>query len=323
MAPLPTDRVQPSYPFHTTGVDYCGPIKMKASKIRNAKFIDVYIAIFVCFTTKAVHIEIVTSRETECYLQALSRFIDRRLIKPATIWSDNASEFKKGAKDIKELMQNINRNLPEIQNFLLQQNIDFKNIPPRSPEHGGLWEAAVKSFKKIFYKLMNNSHLTYEELSTVCCKCEAILNSRPLTPLSDDPNDPQVITPAHILTGQQSTSMPEADVNEDVPISNLQRYDRVIAYQKQFWKRWSKEYLRNLQLRSKNYFNKPNLKEGQLVLLHEDNTPSRFWPLAIIEKIHPDDKGNVRVVTLKTSKRSSFQRPITKISPLPIEDTNQ
>lgn len=159
--------------------------------------------------------------------------------------------------------------------------------------------------------------LTFEELSTVFCKAEAILNSRTLCPLpaSDNPNDFNVLTAGHFLIGKSLTSIPEYNI-QDIAINRLSRWQYTQKCAQLFWKRWSREYLNTLQQRAKWFTSSINLKVGDLVLIKVDNISSCKWPLGKIEKLHPGPDGVVRCVTLRTEK-SVLQRPTNKLSPLP------
>lgn len=86
-------------------------------------------------------------------------------------------------------------------------------IPPASPHFGGLWEAGVKSTKTHLTKTVGNSSLTFEELSTLLVQIEAILNSRPLCPISDDPETFTALTPSHFLIGSALVAPPEPEIN--------------------------------------------------------------------------------------------------------------
>ncbi|GFW79842.1 uncharacterized protein TNCV_3898431 [Trichonephila clavipes] len=70
--------------------------------------------------------------------------------------------------------------------------------PPATPHFGGLREAGIKSLKSHLKRVIGNTILTYEEFVTLVTKVEAILNSRPLTKISSDPND-YILTAAHFL----------------------------------------------------------------------------------------------------------------------------
>lgn len=193
-------------------MDYGDPFLLKSSNLRKAPQIKAYIAIFVCFVTKAVHLELVTGLSTDHYIMTLKRFISRRG-NPELIYSDNATNFLGAKNQLKELRDFFLR--PEhtnaIKEFSAQNQIQFKFIPPRSPHWGGIWEAAIKSSKYHLIRLIGDSKLTFEEFYTVLVQVEAIMNSRPLCVLSNDPNDLAALTPGHFLIGSSLTSYPEKD----------------------------------------------------------------------------------------------------------------
>ena len=90
-----------------------------------------------------------------------------------------------------------------------EQNIKWHFILPKAPNFGGLWESNVKLFKHHFKRITRNLSFTYEKLNTLIIEIESIMNSRPLTPLSNDPNDLQALTPGHFLIGKLLKSLPE------------------------------------------------------------------------------------------------------------------
>ncbi|XP_018577393.1 uncharacterized protein LOC108915756 [Anoplophora glabripennis] len=187
---------------------------------------------------------------------------------------------------------------------------------------GGLWEAAVKSMKFHAKRVISHAHLTYEELYTVFVQIEGILNSRPITPLSDDPTDLLPLTPSHFLIGDVLNSIPEIDIR-NVPDNRLSHYQRTQQIVQHFWKRWSCEYLSTLQQRPKWRFHKSNdLQIGDLVLLKNENTPPMRWPLGRITQLHPGDDEVVRVVSVQTTN-GVVKRAITKICKLPLEVTDK
>jgi len=168
MGDLPSCRVKPAKPFETTGIDYCGPILIKSGRLRNAKRIKAYIAIFVCLCTKAVHIELVSDLSTEAFLSALKRFIARRG-KITRIYSDNGTNFRGAANALKELYQLLHsRHCQEtIDKGLKEDHIEWHFIPPHAPHFGGIWEAAVKSAKIHLRRTVGDSVLDFEEMATV------------------------------------------------------------------------------------------------------------------------------------------------------------
>ncbi|XP_037813119.1 uncharacterized protein LOC119604511 [Lucilia sericata] len=316
MGSLPRDRVEPSYPFTITGVDYCGPFSI-THRIRGKQPTKVYIAVFICFTTKAIHMEVVMDLTTIAFIAALKRFIARRG-KCNTIYSDNATNFVGANKELKLLLQHFlsSDHIAAVSENCNQQGIKWKFIPPRSPHFGGLWESAVKQAKYFLRRAVGTYLFSYDELQTVCCQAEAIVNSRPLTPMSSDPDDLRAITPSHFLIGRTAQTVPEPSVEHFVS-GTLKRYQQIQWAQQHFWQRWQREYLNELQGKRKWTTQFVNLQPNDMVLVKEDNSPPMKWHLGrIVETIKgPDDK--VRVVVVKTSD-GQHKRAITKICKLPI-----
>ncbi|XP_045777595.1 uncharacterized protein LOC123875672 [Maniola jurtina] len=313
MGNLPAERLAPSFPFAVSGVDYFGPVFVLNRKGRGAKLIKAYVSLFVCFATRAIHLELVGDLSTDAYLLALKRFVSRRG-KPAEIFSDNGRNFTGLMTEFSKFLANC---ADEIKEFAINNNIKFKFIPPYSPHFGGLWEAGVKSCKHHIRRVVGNANFTFEEFSTVLAQVEAVLNSRPLSPMSTDPNDFTPLTPAHFLVGRPLTS-PACEDYEQVPAHRLTRYQRVEQARQHFWSRWSKEYVSELQVRTK--WNKAgdSLKEDTLVLIKEDNNPPLKWSMGRIVAIFPGKDGVSRVASIRMANGNVVRRAFSKICPLPV-----
>lgn len=316
MGQLPAPRVTPSPPFQNTGVDYAGPLSIKLSSTRNAKHGTAYIALFVCLSTKAIHLEIVSDLSTKAFLAALDRFVSRRGL-PRTIHSDNGTNFVGANNVLKDLQKFLSSHhtQKEITQHLLEQRIDWHFIPPRAPAFGGLWEAGVKSMKHHLHRSIGDTKLTFEELSTVVSKIEAILNSRPITPISNDPNDLSSLTAGHFLIGRPLISKADSNLLH-TPCNRLQRWQIVTKIQQTFWDRWSRDYLNQLQVRTKNYKKEIPIEVGQLAILHREDCAPLHWPLGRIIYLQPGKDGIPRVATIKTVS-GIYSRPINKLSILP------
>lgn len=308
MGNLPEARVTPSRPFTNAGVDYAGPIQLRLSKGRGTKSYKGYIALFVCLATKAIHLEAVSDMTTDAFLAAYRRFSARRG-KSAHIYSDNGTNFI-GAK-------NIIAQSKYVANKMSGDGTCWHLIPPAAPHFGGIWEAGVKSAKHHLIRIMGDKKLTFEELTTLLCQIEAILNSRPMYPLTNNQNDFGTITPGHFLIGQAIIAPPDSQMKQT---SLLSRWNLIQRMYQDFWKIWSTEYLSRLQQRTKWKVEQDGVKNGDLVLIKNENMAPTNWAMGRIVATHPGDDGFVRAVTLKTSN-TEMRRPISKICPLhrPIE----
>lgn len=310
MGNLPKHRMEPSFCFESTSIDYAGPIMMSNKKGRGSRLTKCYICIFVCCTTRAIHIELVTDMSTANFILSLKRFISRRG-KPSNIYSDNGTNFVGANNEIRQLFRD---HKGQIIDSMSNENITFHFCPPYSPHFGGLHEAGIKSIKHHLKRVLGNARLTYEELYTTLTQIEAILNSRPISPLSSDPNDLLPLTPSHFLIGKKITSIPEP-MYINVPTHRLTRFQRVEQMRQHFWARWHKEYLSQIQIRSKWRTPSENLKEGDLVLIRGDQLPPMKWSLGRITSVHPGRDGIVRVADIRTSV-GTVRRSFTKICPL-------
>lgn len=315
MGDLPSSRVVPSYPFCNTGVDYAGPFLLKDSKFRNKKILKCYICVFVCMTTKAVHLELATELSTASFIAALKRFTARRGI-CQHLYSDNGTQFI-GAKNELASIYALHES-SEMKNFLVLNKIQWHFIPPRSPHFGGMWEATVKSVKQHLKRILHNAKFTYEEFYTFLVQVEGVLNSRPLTPLTDDPNDLEVLTPGHFLIGRVLNAVSEPDLSQ-MPSNRLANYSHLQKLVQQFWNRWSRDYLHTLHQRHKWKF-QVQMKDllGSLAVLKEDGLPPLQWQLGRIIALHPGSDNVVRVVSIKT-KNGVLKRSIVKVCPLPSD----
>ncbi|GFV54352.1 integrase catalytic domain-containing protein [Trichonephila clavipes] len=211
MGNLPKERVRENFSFDCSGIDFIGPFWIKSNTQRKSSLYKAYVAIFVCFVTKAVHFELVSDLTTLAFIASLKRFISRRG-RPSLIFSDNGKTFIGTNTELKRLFKlAINPDL-ELAGFLVNENINWIFLPHRAPNFGGLGEVGVKSLKFHFKREAGNSSFTYEEFLTIMTQIEGILNSRPLTPLSTDMDDLLVLTPEHLLIGRPITSISEPNI---------------------------------------------------------------------------------------------------------------
>ncbi|XP_055604236.1 uncharacterized protein LOC129752489 [Uranotaenia lowii] len=246
----------------------------------------------------------VYSLTSESFINALKRIVGRRG-RVADIYCDNALTFVGANRLLQESKQDFDKmhSSDELGTHCADNGIVFHFNPARSPHFGGLWEAAVKSFKHHLYRVMQTTVLNIDDFNTLLIQVEAVMNSRPLTPRSSEPDDVVALTPGHFIVGEPLVSLPEVDISE-LPINRLNSFQQMQQRVQHFWQAWSRDYIGQLQNRKKWPVVRPNISEGTLVLMKQDNAPPLSWKLGRIEKIFPGDDGRVRVVTVKTAKNS-------------------
>lgn len=318
MGNLPQARVNLTRAFLHTGIDYAGPFEVLSVKKPGKRTTTKgYIAVFVCMCTRAIHLEIVSSMTSEAFLATFSRFTSRRGL-PSNMYSDNSKTFI-GAKNemdedyrkIKEIFE------PELADVSLKNNVQWEFIPPHAPHWGGIWEAGVKSTKHHLRRIIGNSIYTFEEYTTMLCEIEACLNSRPMCPVTNDPNDFSILTPGHFIIGDNILSPPRPSLM-NINVNRLGIYKQISQQVEHFAKRWKSEYLTQLQWRKKWMHKKENVKIGEMVLIRHHDLPPQKWLIGRITEVFPDKQGDVRKVMVKTAK-TTLMRPIHEISVLPID----
>lgn len=316
MGKLPASRLQPSRCFEVTATDFGGPFILKESRRRKAHTFKAYVCLFVCLSTKAVHLEAVTELSSEAFLAALDRMVSRRGI-CKTIISDCGTNFVGANRIMKNILAELRDHCPDIADGFATRGIKWKFNPPSAPHFGGIFESGIKATKYHLKRVVGTQVLTYEEMSTVLTKIEAILNSRPLCAISPDPNETGVLTPGHFLSNGPLVSLPESPmIDVKTPRSRWQLLQKITQ---SFWRIWQRDYLHTLQQKNKWFKGAPNIRVNDLVLIIEPNLPTLCWRLAKIEQLHPGRDNVVRVVTLRSANGNVFRRPVVKICPLPID----
>jgi hypothetical protein len=173
--------------------------------------------------------------------------------------------------------------------------MEWKFNPPSAPHFGGVFEAMIKSAKKAIKAILGNADITDEELHTAICDAERLLNSRPITFVSSDPDDLSPLTPSHFLIGQLGGKFAPETADRDEVFNPRKRWHRVQQLVGQFWKRWRREFLPSLNTRKKWFHPTHNLKEDDVVMLVEPNAKRGEWPLGRVIEVFPGNDGLVRL----------------------------
>ncbi|XP_033120774.1 uncharacterized protein LOC117119905 [Anneissia japonica] len=307
MASLPTERVMSDKPvFDNSGLDMFGPFEIKQGR----SMVKRYGLLFTCLATRAIHLEIVQTANTDSCLNAIRRFICRRGI-ISSLRTDNGTNFIGAEKELRVAVNAWNDS--EIPEWLKQMGIRWEFNPPAASHFGGVWERLIRTVRKVINGVLQEQCLKLDDegIRTLFCEVESIINSRPISTISSDPNDLQPLTPSMLLTLKEKASMPPGIFDRNDAYSR-RRWRQVQYLANLFWARWRKEYLPMLQKRQKWCDPKRNLTCGDIVLVMDESLPRNSWLLGRIVEVNVDSSGFVRSCSVKT-QHSVLKRPISKL----------
>ena len=323
MADLPEDRLSTTSAFSNTGVDVCGPYKIQRGKATRSNFgtQKIWILLLNCLNSRAIHVELLQSLDTAAFKMALARFLALRG-NCKRLRSDQGTNFVGAAAE----NENSDVDLKALKKDMKDRGVEWEFFPPQSSHFNGVTERKIGSWKRALegtLVLLGPKLLKYDELSTFAAEAAAIVNSTPLWEVSDNPSDPQPLTPAMILTLKDNPHPPppEEFSKTDLLAYGKARWRRVQFLSEQFWVRWRRGYLDSLQERSKWTKKKINIKVDDIVLLREKNSKRNCWPLGRISKVKYSKDGLVRscdvIIKKKTSsgayRSHTYNRPISEL----------
>jgi hypothetical protein len=307
MGQLPAARfISQQKPFTSTGVDFFGPFCVAVGRRTEKR----YGMLFTCLTIRAIHIEVTHDLSTSSCIMGIRRMIARRG-DIRDLYSDNGTNLRGADREMAEAIRKLDNG--DLHHDLANRRMQWHFIPPAAPHMGGSWERMIGTVKRALKSVMTGRRMNDETLLTVFGEVERIVNSRPLTHVSDDNHDPLSLTPNHFLIG-----VPEVNVSPGVfgdDECNWRRRWRVAQFLTDlFWKRWLKEYVPTLIHRKKWNRPEPNLSVGDLVVIEDKDLQRGLWPIGVVEDVMPGEDGIVRVVDVRTN-RGVLRRPATKIHP--------
>ena len=305
--PLPEYRVSDEFAFTQVGVDFAGPLHVRDIYAKNTTLNKAYITLFTCTSSRAVHLELVSNLTAVCFLNALIRFKARRGT-PALIVSDNGKTFKDA----------------RIQSYCQRRGIKWKFNVEAAPWWGGFFERMVKSVKLCFKKCLRNARLNFEEMLTVLTDVEAVLNSRPLSFVFDEMEEP--LTPSHLVVGRRILTA-QSRTNDVVVDDNLSKrakfLERILNH---FWNRWRTEYLTQLREQHSRVKKSNSLRVaqvGDIVSIHDHKVPRQMWRMGKIERLLTGRDGHVRSALVRVkagnSVTSQWKRPLQRLYPLEVQ----
>ena len=307
MADLPLCRLDvEAGVFNYCGVDYWGPMLVKARR----STVKRWGCLFTCMTTRAVHLELADSLESDDFLLCLRAFFGRRG-HPQEMYSDNGTNFHGAEAELTRCLKELDQE--RIYGLLSPLKIRWHFNPPSAPHFGGAWERLVSSVKRALTITLGNTLVTNSVLRTAVVEVEGVLNSRPLTHNSPDPSDFSALTPNHFILGRADSALPPVAC-EDREINSRRRWRQCQVLTDRVCRRWKKEYLPKLTARDRWTEDNQSAAIGSLVLILDDGDyPRGHWELGRITATHAGDDGRVRAVDVKTST-TTLRRPVSKIA---------
>ena len=299
--PLPENRVREAAAFEVVGIDYAGPLFLKEG-------CKAYICLFTCAVYRAVHLELVTSLSKEEFIEAFRRFIARRG-RPSVVYSDNGRNFV----GLANLLRKIN--WQKIQRYCSLSQIEWNFNPPSAAWWGGWWERLIRILKDLLRRTLRRTSLSYEEMNTVLCDCEAVINSRPLTYMTEESTETMAITPDMFIRDVKEAGVSDLDQISKTNFAKRIRYRQ--SLKEELRRRFRIQYLGLLSRRTKCKSSFTQVAVGDVVLVGNDTQRRLDWPLAIVKEVFPGKDGHTRVVRLKTEK-GELIRPIQRLIPLEV-----
>lgn len=310
MGQLPSCRVnQTTRPFIKTGVDLFGPYEVTVNRRHKKR----YGVLFTCMVTRAIHLELAYDLSSNSFLHVWRQFGCRRGF-PEEIFSDNGTNFRKASKEIRDAINSWPHDV--ITQEMTMKNCKWVFNPPAAPHMGGAWERLIKSVKTHLSFLLKERYPKEFVLRTLFCEIENMLNSRPLTHLPLTSDDANPITPNDLLIGPTHASLQFADTTDkDINLLNMWKASQRLT--DIFWRQWRRDYRQYIMCSTKWSKDGPMLREGDVVLVTDQNTMRNVWPKGIILKTYPSKDGRVRIVDVRTVS-GIFRRPVHRLIKLDV-----
>jgi hypothetical protein len=321
MGELPSDRLEAGPVFSYVAVDYFGPFHIREGR-RDVKR---YGVLFTCLNSRAIHLEVTKSLDTDAFINAWRRFLSIR--GPVRVLrSDRGTNLMGGYRELREAISMIDDEA--VQAFLVENSCDYVVNVPHASHQGGVWERQIRSLRGVLNSLIGSGgHLLDDDsFRTFMSEAANIVNSRPLTVTSlNDPTSLQPLTPNHLLFMKSNVVLPPPGVFQDADSYSRKRWKRVQYFLDSFWNRWKKEVLALWQIRQKWQKPYPNLQVGDIVLVVDEQLPRCQWRLGRIVQVYPSHDSLVRKVKLilgdpglskrgiRTKNPTYLERPIQKL----------
>ena len=316
MSDLPEERLHPSPPFTFIGIDAFGAWNIVTRKSRGGQVNNKrWAVIFTCLYTRAIHIEVIEELSSSSFINCLRRLISLRgYVKE--IRSDRGSNFVDATDHLGVNVINVEDG--PVQKFLSGKKVTRIFNAPHSSHMGGVWERMIGVTRRILDSMLmdiQSKHLSLEVLTTLMAEVCAIVNARPIVPVSSDPEAPTILSPAMLLT-QKSGETHDNFGPFDIKDMYKAQWKCVQHLANIFWQCWWKEYVQSLQTRRKWKQEKPDLLKDDIVLVKDSSVSRNEWPIGKVLNPIKSADGKVRKAEVKIfrdGKTIKYTRPIAEL----------
>ena len=288
-----------------------------------------YVVIYTCMATRAIFADIVLSQSTEAFLMSFKRLIATEG-RPKHVYSDSAPYYLRANAELKECMDTLDATL---EHASLEYEFEWHHNVPLGAHEGGVWERMIKTLKQALLKSCRHALLSYEEFITILKECTALLNDRPLINKTTDAID--VITPSLLTRGRLLRNVPDTFGDSLIPGKEEAkgRWRHRAQVMNHFFDLWKRNYVLGLQERSKWFTTKPNIRVGDVVVLHKEMTKRGFWPLARVVEIVKGRNDAIRHIKIAVPHIEGgadvhrppqiLERSVRFVCPLELADSRQ
>ena len=312
---LPPFRVvKPIKPFSGVGLDFLGPFNCRDGP--RGKTYKAWYIIFVCGSTRAIHLEAVKSRKIDDFMNALSRFLYIHGI-PESFISDHEKSFERASESLEQIVKS-----KRVQKYLKSNRMSWSFYTEKSPNKGGFIERMNSGVKKAFFKTLQKKISSFEDFRTLACYVASTINDRPLTYIySDIQSEIKALTPSMLIRGYNLTEPPHLRLyrpKDNVETKITESFKALERLKDRFWKVWNEHYLTELFERHSREKKAQKLhvvpKEGEIVLISEEKLPRRQWRMGRVVEV-VEKRGKIRQVLVQTL--SPGCKLITKLNRTP------
>ena len=326
MGNMPKGRTQLSQsepPWTHVGVDLTGAIQLKRIGRRTVTPEQAYIVLYTCMTTRSIYLDLMLTNKTEDFLLSFKRLCGD-VGTPQYLYSDQAGYFSRAKEELEESFENLNTCMEDLQE---KGYIRWRMNASKAPHEAGVWERLVKTTKQTLLRVCRNSLFNYVEFLTILKETQALINDRPLVATSEDAID--VITPSMLTGGKKLKPFREFFGDSELPGKTNAKL-RWLERSKQMdhlYQVWRKQYRDSLQRRAKWFTKQPNIKVGDLVVVHEEKVKRGYWKLARVIEVLPSRDGSVRKVKIsiprfkdngKAAAPLILERSVRQLCPLEL-----